>query len=139
MAQNVIRYDNMKGSKKHYTKAEIEARKKASQGIKIQPLRVQPPIWLNDEAKKEWKKVIKDVKGYDLFCSSDENLLAIYCTELATYKKKVSENILSIRDKSLNQIMAMSDKLGLSPSSRAKLAVKKANEELNKDEEDFNL
>lgn len=134
--KNVITYENMQNARKHYTKKEIEDRRNAQESFKTKPLRKTPPSWLKNEAKKEWRKVIDDVKGYDIFTSADENLLAIYCIELVKYKESV-ENLNIGSDRILKQLITLSDKLGLSPSSRPKLAVKKINE--NKPKEEFDI
>lgn len=132
--QNVLNYKNMENSKKHFTKKEIEARKKASESFRTKELRKTAPAWLQNEAKKEWRKIIDDVKGYDLFTSADENLLGVYCEELVKYKNSLKNSNIG-SDRILKQLIVLSEKLGLTPSSRAKLAVKKASEEIKQKEE----
>ena len=137
--QNVIDYRNMKDSKKHYTKKEMEARKTAGESIKTKPLRKRPPDWLNEEAKKEWKKIIKDISDFDLFTSADENLICTYCITMAQYKRSVLNCIIDDSMKLSKILITLSDKLGLSPNGRARLAVKKVNEEKDEIEEKFGI
>lgn len=135
--QNVINYKNMKDSKKHFTKAEIEARKKASEKMMNgNKLRKRPPEWISDEAKKEWKKILKDIEGFEIFYSSDENLIATYCITLVQYKFLISKNLIMESQKTLKILIQLSDKLGLSPNGRARLATKEANENIKTTKED---
>ena len=134
--QNVINYKNMQGSKKHFTKAEIESRKKASEKMNGNKLRKRPPEWISDEAKKEWKKILKDIEGFEIFYSTDENLISTYCITMVQYKFLISKNLIMESQKTLKILIQLSDKLGLSPNGRARLATKEGNEIIKTTKED---
>jgi len=137
--KNVINYNNMKESKKHYTKEEISNRKKASEKMISNKLRKKPPDWLDEDSKKEWKKILKDTEGFQIFISADENLLAVYCTTITQYKNFLLDSDFKSAQRTLRILIQMSDKLGLSPNGRGRLAVKLANEEVKEDNEIENV
>ena len=133
--RNVVRLEN---NKSHMSKKEKEARRKAVNSFEIRALRKTPPKWLGKEAQTEWRKVIEDVKGYDMFTSSDENMLCMYCIELVAYKQSVTDGYRVDSDKILKQLIVLSDKLGLNPTARGRLAVKKA-KTIEKEKEEFDI
>jgi phage terminase small subunit len=47
-----------KGSRKHWTKAEVEARQAAAEGVsRSAPVTLRVPSWLSEDARKIWRKV----------------------------------------------------------------------------------
>ena len=55
-----------KGSGKHWTAAEVEARQDAQELARRKSrVRLKPPIWLkeNEEAFKVWKEIVRKLKG----------------------------------------------------------------------------
>lgn len=48
----------------------------------------KPPAWLIDSvAKREWKRVVKELDKISLVCNLDKNNLAGYCNAFANYLK----------------------------------------------------
>ena len=140
---NLINADNHKKSKE-----EIERRRKIEEGLKsTSTLRV--PSYLSDEAKKEWRRLIKlyRLMDADILSDLDANALTIYCEAFAIYKKahevwvqtqKVvsrDEEAQKILDKTFNimekqsRIMAkFSEQLCLTPVGRARMGMAKKDE-----------
>lgn len=156
----IVSFDKMeigkKGGGKHWTKKEVEARKISAEKIKPKKRRLKIPEWLNDEAKKVWKKTIKDMQEFEILESVDENMLAAYCDAITKYKYftnkaenekvQISENgkedvsaYVKGAQSYMRLIMQYSDKLGLSPNGRARLAKKIAEKELNEVEKEFDI
>ena len=63
----------MKG-KKHLTKAEIEARQKTE--VKAPSDKVTPPKYLTNDQKKEFRRLVKELKAVDLVSNLDRDALA---------------------------------------------------------------
>jgi len=48
----------------------------------------RPPVWLiNDEAKKEWRRIVKELNKINLAGNLDRNNLGGYCNAFANYVK----------------------------------------------------
>lgn len=142
-SSNIINYKNMQTSKKHFTKEEIQNRTEASKKLETKPLPKTPPKNLYPGVKKYWKKIMKDTEGFEIFQKSDESIFISYCECLlhkeiisdqlikgeANYieTSKVGQKFLSEQAKLMiqlnNLLLKYSEKLGLTPSARAKLAV----------------
>lgn len=73
------------------SKAEIAARRNNQPNIQSANLRC--PATLCDEAKKEWKRIVKLYKELDKDLINDLDLttLAVYCENVATYQKAMEE------------------------------------------------
>ncbi|MHB0922596.1 MAG: phage terminase small subunit P27 family [Bellilinea sp.] len=133
-----------KSGGKHWTRAEVESRQKAADGIK-RPTRVtiRMPGWLDENAQAVWKRVRKQIAGLDLLDNVDAEMLAIYCDAVARYSQTVTGMVEIqkdgnpiVRDEEIKAaqswariVAAYADKLGLSPASRARLAKKRADED----------
>ena len=148
----VVTFDKMavgrKGGGKHWTKEEVERRTAAAQKLqrKVQ-VRLKVPMWLDDEARQVWKKTIKDLSGMDILDKVDEEALAVYCDAVVRHRAvtlKIREfGYISISGagtetvspyvkaaQSYARIIAQyADKLGLTPTGRARLAKKIADKE----------
>lgn len=72
---------------KHLTKKEIDARKEAEAKLRPNDDKVRPPGWLDDVAKKEFKRIVKELKEIGLVTNVDVNALALYCDAYANYVK----------------------------------------------------
>lgn len=140
---NVIK---MRGNK-HLTKAEIEARQAAENRIKPQANRIRPPTWLPSEGKREFKRIIKEMKDLDVLTNVDVDALAVYCDAYVTYiectriveaeglqikhvNKAGAENMvphpmLSKKRQLADQMKALATEMGLTPSSRSRIAMPK--------------
>jgi P27 family predicted phage terminase small subunit len=77
--------------KLHITKDELRAR--ASGEPKLLNNTLRCPNHLSDEAKKEWKKIVKLYQklDQDLLTDLDANALEIYCTTIVTYRKAMKK------------------------------------------------
>lgn len=52
----------------------------------------KPPTWLVDnEAKKEWRRLVKELEKIDIIGNLDKNNLIGYCNAFANYKKVTEE------------------------------------------------
>lgn len=129
--------------KSHKTKEEIRIRKENE--IKPDVDRVRCPDWLCEVGRTEWKRMEQDLLELGLLTNLDINQLAIYCDAYAKYIKATKEieesglvieytnkagatNIIpnpnvSIATKYADLIKKYCTEFGLSPSSRAKMAI----------------
>ena len=98
------------------------------------------PDFLDDEASKEWKRVVTDLHSAGLLKKVDTTILALYCQSRSDYiyaKGKIAtEGYVSIspngypqksawvtiRDKAFDQIMKCLQELGMTPVARARVA-----------------
>jgi len=134
--------------KSHKTKKEIEHRKQHE--IKPPKNRIESPEWLCDVAKKEWDEIQGDLIELGLLSNIDVNQLAIYCDAYAKYidatgkinkfglvikhtNKSGATNVVTnphvqIAGKYADLINKFSNEFGLTPSSRAKIAIPKKEE-----------
>jgi P27 family predicted phage terminase small subunit len=107
------------------------------------------PSWLDDIAKAEWEHVVGVLREMNLLSVADQTALICYCNAWSRYRmafeqvQKFGAVILSpnkkypmpspyqsIMERAEKDIMAWSDRFGLSPSARARLAVEpKANDD----------
>lgn len=55
--------------------------------------KLRPPSWLCDEAKKEWRRIVKLFAELDvpILSDMDINALAMYCDAVVTYKKAIEK------------------------------------------------
>ncbi|MDU2123430.1 MAG: phage terminase small subunit P27 family [Clostridium celatum] len=136
-------------SKKHYTKEEIENKKKNEESLYGDNKKLKSPSWLNEDGKKEFKRVVSEMREIEAFNKMLSNLdlttLAIYSDAYANYvelTKKIHEEgttcqftntkgqtntiispLVQAQMKYIDIIMKCSTKLGLSVSDRLKLVV----------------
>lgn len=156
MPTNPVSADQMavgkKSGGKHWTAAEVESRQKAAEGMKRKTkVSLRAPDWLSDEAKKVWARVRKQSAGLDILDNLDCEMLAIYCDAVVNYRltaKKLvieddngdmlsKEEAIKLAQSWARVVAAYSDKLGLSPAARARLAKKKADDNLDDFESEF--
>ena len=129
---------------KHWTQAEVESRQKAAEGMKRKTrVSLRAPDWLSDEAKKVWARVRKQSAGLEILDNLDCEMLAIYCDAVVNYRmtaKKLvieddngdllsKEEAIKLAQSWARVVAAYSDKLGLSPAARARLAKKRADDD----------
>lgn len=136
-------------SKKHYTKEEKEEKRKAEESLYGDNEKLKAPSWLNAEGKKEFKRVVSEMREIEAFNKMLSNLdlstLIIYSDAYANYielTKKIHEEgatcqftntkgqtntivspLVQAQMKYIDIIMKCSTKLGLSVSDRLKLIV----------------
>jgi phage terminase small subunit len=132
-----------KGRGKHWTAAEVAARKDAAEALKrAEKVQLHPPDWLGREALAIWNKKIEEAAEVNLFDVLDEESLAVYCDSVIKYKKISKKQRLKIDDhktlQAYSRIIAQyAEKLGFNPSARARLIKKRAEEKKDPFGEDF--
>lgn len=118
---------------KHLTKAEIESRK-AAEGKLRRPTRVtiRAPKWLTPQARRIFDATKRQMRGLELLDNVDAELLALYADAVARYQSMV-KTIDPVDTKAVQAAqswsrlaLSFSEKLGISPTARARLAKKKA-------------
>jgi P27 family predicted phage terminase small subunit len=107
---------------------------------KLEIKKLKCPIWLNKEAKKEWKRVFTLLEKSGLISDIDMTIFAMYCQNYARWKQAEEElnseklKISGQRGPIINPLIKISqtyqtrlkisiEKLGLSPSDRANLDI----------------
>ena len=138
MPANVVRIEN---TAKHLTKAERAARESAqNQNVRKLVRLIEPQKVREDQVAHEyWKKTVKLLRGIDLLDNVDADMLGWYCVMssrlemLTDIMRREAERdgvpsttVLSRIEVTERNLMSYADKLGLTPTGRARLAVKKA-------------
>ncbi|WP_426453833.1 phage terminase small subunit P27 family [Paenibacillus sp. S-38] len=131
--------------KKHLTKEEIELRQEREKKLQPSTNRTNPPAWLCDTAKKEFRRIAKELKEIDLLTNVDVNALALYCDAYADYieitriikndgfmvehtnksgvTNEVAHPLLAKKKQMHEQMRSLAVEFGLTPASRAKIAM----------------
>lgn len=76
---------------KHLTKEEKEYRLKEEKKLKMSSNQLKPPKWLGKVAKKEFKRIVKNLDELDILANVDLYLLAIYCDSYEKYVDATEE------------------------------------------------
>jgi len=124
-----------KGGGKHWTKAEVNARAEAASQLKRpEPIKLVKPNWLGADAQIIWDKTVSNAANLKLFDILDTDMLATYCDAVAQYQHQAKKKRRTAADVQMQQswarIMAQyADKLGLTPSARARLVKKIADDD----------
>lgn len=103
------------------------------------------PQWLDDEGKKQWGVVTKNLRAMGLLATSDSGLISAYCQTMSRLKAS-QEHIkqfgltistgagglkknpsVAIVEKATADLRQLAGELGLSPTSRERLNVKLPN------------
>ena len=89
-----------------------------------------------------WHRVTASVKGIDLLDNMDTEILALYCDAVSNYQVLSQKETKTVDDvKALQAYSRISisyaDKLGLTPSARARLVKKHADKVLDKFGDEF--
>jgi len=107
--------------------------------VKADSKDLKPPIWLMEEAKKEWARVVPELARLNLFTKLDRSALIGYCQSWARYVE--AENYLndhatafktdkgyiaqvpqvSIAQKYLKICQSFMTEFGFTPSARGKM------------------
>ena len=137
MGRKIALLDN---TKKHFTKDEIEDRKKAESlaGDGFSEMQTTAPNHLNSVAKYEYKRVIEDVKKLPLR-NLDRAILESYCLWYSVFKKtsqKLNEQgsvimdedgnyiehpLIKTLEKATKNIKSTASELGLTVDSRLRI------------------
>ena len=140
----------MENSKKHLTIAEKQRRESNEKAVKPKRKgKIVCPDYLDDIARTEFNRIVKEFKDLDIITSIDTTSLAICCDAYSKWKQatefvnrtgllKVKENRYG--DKSIENNPAIKDALrygelyrkmtiecGLTPNARLRLAAKETN------------
>lgn len=135
----------LEGNKNRLTKDEIDKRQKAEESLTFASDNIRPPTWLNAEAKKVFKKLVKDFESTGLLVNVDSYALSMFCDaysdyirftaiiveegDMLEYTNKGSETnriphpLFTKKNHAFVQMDKMMGKFGLSPVDRAKLVV----------------
>jgi P27 family predicted phage terminase small subunit len=127
---------------KHWTASEIAARQEAADKLaRKTESRLIPPSWMSKKAREVWDQKIKQVDGLkaanELLDVLDTELLAIYCDacvqyrETAELKTKTSDDIKALQAWS-RIVNSYAERLGFTPTSRARLVKKIADKSKDK-------
>lgn len=135
----------------HLSKEKQEQRKDALKAMKKYPkLTSDAPDWLDDTAKAEWKRIIPLLLQNSPISDLDLALIASHCSEYAVVaecgqqlKKSgvVTETKTGLKQspyfmaqqKALKDLHSIDSQLGLSPVSRMRLEIHKAQNDQPKD------
>jgi P27 family predicted phage terminase small subunit len=131
----------LENMKKHLTKAERAARQAAEGEVtrKNRP-QLRCPKWLDDDARKIFEETKKRLRGLEMLDSADTDMLGIYSDAVAKYRdasQRLSstdeDGVLQTTEEDRKDCQAWSrivagyaEKLGLTPTARARLAKRKA-------------
>ena len=83
------------------------------------------PTWLDADAKKEWKRIVKALKPLRILTAADFMVMIQYVQLFSEFKREGSEFTAAKH----TQLRMMYGELGLSPASRAKLNLATSDEE----------
>lgn len=144
--------------RKHLTKKEIRDRRETESRLRPPDDAVKCPSWLDKEGKREWRRITGALKGLGLLTNVDVAALAVYCDQVSTYieltRRMRTEATVSDVDPEGNPVQIPNPQMevwrtekrqlarviarylsefGLSPATRAKLAMPRANSERPKD------
>lgn len=129
---------NIVNMTKHLTKEQIQARTAQEEALeRKQPVCLSPPSWLTQDpaAFTYWNDTIDKMKDIALLDDVDADMLAVYCQMLSrrdalsqSYGQYLSVPILDKLQAQERIIIQYAEKLGLTPSGRARLARKRASE-----------
>lgn len=113
-----------KNMRKHLTKAERAARESAENMFaRKHRTSIRTPAWLEEKARKVFEATKHRMRGLGLLDNVDADLLAIYSDAVVRYQEESD-----VQDKQAwaRLVVSYADKLGISPSARARLAKKAA-------------
>lgn len=146
----------IQGNPNRRTKEQLNRRAENEKKLQMQALaeNIKPPSWLPSMAKKEFKRLAKLLLDVELINEADIDHLAMYCDAYAqyvTYDKEIKKTGLWIatatgdkpnpfimrKQHAAAQMRTFGSDLGLSPSARARLAIKLNGDDKADDEDDF--
>ena len=139
------------GNKSKKTKKEIEERLNAE--VKPNTDKIEKPYWLEDDsiACEEWDRIVDELVELELMTNVDITVLASYCEYYSKFVEatqalrkeglfieytnkfgatNVTEHpLVNTQKKAFEAVLKCCTELGLTPSSRAKIAIPKKKEE----------
>ena len=122
--------------RKHLSKAERQSRQAAERNLqRSRRVTLKVPDWLSDDAKTIFQNTKKRLHGLDVLTSADADLLAMYSDAIARYQAGIKTLVGDVAPNEITAVQAWSrlalsyaEKLGISPTGRARLAKKKTEE-----------
>jgi P27 family predicted phage terminase small subunit len=129
-----------KGGGKHWTAAQVAARKKAAEKVRRKKVQLIAPDWLSSGALFIWNRVVTDAAEINLLDNLDIDLLTTHCDAVDKYQtlsRQIGNPEILTADEDIKTlqawariISATSEKLGFTPSARARLIKKTADADL---------
>lgn len=141
------------GNKNRLTKKEIEERKKREKEINFKADKIKPPKWLSNDSKKVFRQLVKEFEHNEMLKNVDVHHLALFADAFVNYIKcseiieqdglmiehtnkagetnKVPHPLLTKKKQLFEQLNKIMGEFGLSPASRAKLAIPSKIEQVN--------
>lgn len=135
------------GNKAKLSKSVLETRAENEARLHTGTDKVKPPGWLSNEAKKEFRRVVKELMKTNLVTNLDVDMLAVYCDAYVSYQKceelirqegliveytnkagetnNIPHPLLTKKKQLFDQMRSIALEFGLTPSARAKLALPK--------------
>ena len=117
---------------KHFTAAEMKARQDAAEKMTRKEVKLKVPAFLKTRAcapaLKIWKEVVKEGLEINLFDNVDARVLADFCRYQALLEEELERSFPTGKqiDRLGKLALSYAEKLGLTPTARARLAVKRA-------------
>jgi phage terminase small subunit len=119
-------------TKGHFTKAQIEERKKQEEKLKGAADKVRPSKYLNEEQKKIFKYIVKEMEASGILSNLDVFVLdavsialenKIYIETMINDDKELlrDRQLLATKEKYTQEFIRYMNELSLSPQSRAKI------------------
>lgn len=126
----------MEGNPNNITKKELHKRKKNEDKLTLPRDKLIAPSWLTTTGTKEFNRIVEMMEPTQLLTNGDVNTLALYCDTLADYHafdRKIKQKGYMMRDRvnpfirekrnSAQLLDKLANELGLTPGSRASLAI----------------
>lgn len=130
----VISFNRQNGIGKHRTAAEIKAREDAAKKMTRKEVKLKIPTFLKTRAcapaLKIWKELVKEGMEINLFDNVDSRVLADFCRYQALLEEELERSFPDGKkiDRLGKLALSYAEKLGLTPTARARLAVKRADQ-----------
>ena len=91
-----------------------------------------PPVWLNSEGKKEWKRLIKELTNDGIVTNLDTSMLATFCQMWGEYIAGVKSGE-PVGVTHMTQMRLLAAEFGMTPASRTKVEALPIEVELEND------
>lgn len=117
---------------KHYTNAEIQKRQQAEEKLRRSEVKLKMPAFLKERAcapaQKIWKEMVKEGLEIGLFDNVDARVLADFCRYQALLEEELGKSFPNSKlvDRLGKLVLSYAEKLGLTPTARARLVIKRA-------------
>lgn len=128
----VMQFNRQQKIGKHYTKDELEKRQAAESKMRRAEVKLKAPAFLKEKpcaaALKIWKEITKEGVEIELFDNVDARVLANWCRYQALLEEELERAFPNPKmiDRLGKQSLAYAEKLGLTPTARARLVIKRA-------------